>query len=210
MPQDADVLIERTMTLYWRTAGLLLRRRLRNTLGDISILSSNCVGGRLSELAGEPYRSPTVGLWFWADDFLKFAADIAGYRAEPVIHDLDESERLGYPVGRLADVRILFLHYPTFAEALEKWKRRIERLDLTKILLVHTDREATQENLEAFDSLPYPKLLFVSKPQRHLKSALWIRHGNEANQVGDLTTHWQYLAPVLSRHKLKSVSRRGH
>src|SRR5579872_2821076 len=98
-------------SLYWRVNGRFLIRRLRKAVGDISIISSNCIGGKLSELAGEPYRSPTVGLWFWPDDFVKFAADLRRYVAEPLIYDRDESERMAYPVGRICDVRLMFMHY---------------------------------------------------------------------------------------------------
>jgi uncharacterized protein (DUF1919 family) len=91
--------------------------------------------------------------------------------------------------GRLANVRVLFLHYGSFNEALEKWERRKQRISFSNLLLVHTDRGgATPENLAAFDALPYAKLLFVSRPYPKLGSAVWIKNGNEPNQVGDWTT----------------------
>jgi uncharacterized protein (DUF1919 family) len=91
-----------------------------------------------------------------------------------------------------------------FNEALEKWERRKQRVSFSKLLLVHTDRAgATPENLAAFDALPFAKLLFVSRPYPKLDSAVWIKNGNEPNQVGDLTTHWRFMAPGLTRKQLR-------
>ena len=98
------------------------------------------------------------------------------------------------------------MHYPSFDEARAKWIERVARIDPTRLLLVHTDRDgATANNLSQFDALPYPKLLFVSKPRPDLNSALWVRHGNEPNQVGDLTTNWHHLSPVLSQSALHRI-----
>ena len=191
-----------------RKAKVVLQMRMRKALRgcDVSIVSSNCIGGRLSQIAGEPYRSPTVGLWFRPDDFLKFATDLARYTKAALAHDGDESECLGYPVGALADIRIMFKHYPSFDEARAKWIERVARIDRTRLLLVHTDRDgATANNLSHFDAQPYPKLLFVSRPRPDLNSALWVRHGNEPNQVGDLTTNWHHLFPVLSQSVLQRI-----
>jgi uncharacterized protein (DUF1919 family) len=190
-----------------KAARFLLQRRMRKALKgrDVSIVSANCIGAKLSEIAGEPYRSPTVGLWFPPDDFLKFAADLDLYSRLELTHDADESARRGYPVGALGDVKIMFMHYPTFAEAREKWLRRAARINRNKLLLVLTDRGATAEHLARFDATPHPKLLFVSKPQPNLRSALWVRDGNEPDQVGDLTTHYHHLFPVLSRSVLRRL-----
>jgi uncharacterized protein (DUF1919 family) len=192
-----------------RTEEILLQARLREALHGraISIVSSNCIGARLSQLAGEPYRSPTVGLWFRPDDFLRFATDLAAYTKVKLAHDVIESARMGYPVGTLADVKIMFMHYASFAEAQDSWVARAQRIDRQKLLLVFTDRDgATADHLSRFDALAYPKLLFVSKPWPQLKSALWVRHGNEPHQVGDLTTYWHHLAPVLSQSVLQDLA----
>jgi len=190
------------------TAKFILQTRIRKALRGryASIVSSNCLVGRLSQIAGEPYRSPTVGLWFRPEDFLKFVSDLPRYSSAELTHDVGESQRMGHPVGSLADITIMFTHYASFAEAHQKWIERVARINVVRLLLVHTDRGgASSENLSAFEALPYPKLLFVSKPIPSLKSALWVRHGNEPDQVGDLTTHWHHLLPVLSGPILRSI-----
>ena len=201
---EGDAMLDRVQRAITK---LTLQARLRKALRgrNVSIISSNCIGGRLSQIAGEPYRSPTVGLWIGPDDFLKFAGGLPEYTKAELVHDTGESKRWGFPVGMLDDVRIMFMHYATFAEAYEKWNERTARLDPLKVLLVHTDRGANADHLSRFDALPYPKVLFVSKPPPELKSALWVRHGNEPDQVGDLTTHWHYLSPALSRSALRKI-----
>jgi uncharacterized protein (DUF1919 family) len=191
-----------------KAARFLLQRRIRKLLNgrDVSILSANCIGAKLSEIAGEPYRSPTVGLWFSASDFIKFATDLDLYSKLDLIHDADDSAQRGYPVGALGDVKIKFMHYSTFAEAREKWLRRAARINRNQLLLVLTDRDgASVEHFARFDTLPHPKLLFVSKPLPNLRSALWVRDGNEPDQVGDLTTDYHHLFPVLSRSLLRRL-----
>ena len=40
---------------------------------ETSIISSNCFAGRIMQDLGMNYNTPTLGLWFMPDDFLKFA-----------------------------------------------------------------------------------------------------------------------------------------
>jgi len=200
--------IDRARKLNQDVSRLLLRGRVWRALhgSGVSIVSSNCLGGRLSRLAREPYRSPTVGLWFRPDDFIKFATEISRYVEAELTHEVQESASLGYPVGRLADIKVLFMHYPSFAEARDHWIKRAARIDMRKLLLVFTDRDnATIDHLTQFDKLPYSKLLFVSRDDLNLASAICVRDGNEKDQVGDLTSQWHHLAPVLTRSILRRI-----
>ena len=100
-----------------------------------------------------------MGLWFSAGDFIKFATDLVLYSKFEHIYDPDESARRGDSVGALGDIKITFMHYPTFAEAREKWLRRAARINQNKLFLVLTDRDgATAEHFARFDAMPHAKL----------------------------------------------------
>lgn len=53
------------------------RKRLKNK--EISIISTNCIGGVLSHDLGLQFKSPTVNLFFRAEDFIKFCENLEYY-----------------------------------------------------------------------------------------------------------------------------------
>lgn len=173
----------------------------------VSFISSNCIGGRLSDLAGEPCLSPTVGMFFRPGDFLAFASDLPRHLAAEPTFDEAETEKLGFPVGDLIGIKLLFMHYRSFAEAREKWMRRAGLVDLTRTVLIFCDRGgATDADLRRFDALAGPKILLVAKAMPGLGSALHVERGHCGGRVGDLFTHWEHLAPVLTTPALERLS----
>lgn len=58
------------------------KKKLNNT--DFSIICNNCWGGFVYRYFGLPYLSPTVGLYFYSEDFIKFAKDIHKYITMPI------------------------------------------------------------------------------------------------------------------------------
>lgn len=206
---DPTLLQEIRGRIAKRTTGALLRLRMRRFLhgSRVSFISSNCIGGRLSDLANEPYLSPTVGMFFRPTDFLAFASDLPRYLAAEPLPDEAETEKLGFPVGDLIGLKLLFMHYRSFEEAREKWMKRARLVDLARVVLVFCDRGgASEEDLTRFDGLAHPKILLVAKARPALRSALLVNGGNDGTQVGDLFTQWQHLAPALTSGTLKRLS----
>ncbi len=139
-----------------------LRKHLRNK--DFTIISNNCWGGFIYQKYGLPYRTPTVGLYFLGDDFVKFCRRLDYYLDQP-IHFIPwaesrnaESMKQGrpYPVGMLYDIEIYFMHYHSEAEVLEKWERRKARINKHKLVFKLSQREfCSREDIAAFMALPY-------------------------------------------------------
>ena len=50
---------------------------LHNT--DFTIISNNCWGGCVYDQYGLQYRTPTIGLWMGAEDYIKFISDLDRY-----------------------------------------------------------------------------------------------------------------------------------
>lgn len=191
-------MINRLLT-RWRR--MRLAAILRETAPeDTCYIASNCIGGRLSQLSGRPYRSPTVGLWFAPDDFLRFAADLSTYLVERVRERADLAEGCGHPVGEVGDVVLWFQHYPDFAAAERDWRRRADRVDLKRVALTFTDRDgARPEHLERFELLTAPRIAFTTGAGGLHAAPVPAYRG--AACVGDLYTHWTALAPVLTRER---------
>ncbi len=53
------------------------RKRLKNK--NFTVLSNNCVGGVILHELGERFNSPTVNLFFKAEDYLKFLENLDYY-----------------------------------------------------------------------------------------------------------------------------------
>lgn len=54
-------------------------RNKKLTNKDFTIISNNCWGGMLYESYNLPKQSPTVGLFFFAEDYIKFLKDLKKY-----------------------------------------------------------------------------------------------------------------------------------
>lgn len=160
------------------------RSRLLNK--DVSIISSNCVGGVISHELGLRFNSPTVNLFFKPDDFLKFISDLPKYCEAELIEN-KEHKKL-YPVGQLDDINVYFLHFVSFDDAKEKWDKRKKRINYDKLFFIMLQRDGcTYENIQQFDSLDYKnKVIFTSKSMPEIKSAFHINGSALNGEVNDL------------------------
>jgi len=185
----------------------LLAHKLRQHFAphEFSFISSNCLGGRFSQLLKTQYRSPTVGLYFYPRDFLSFVTDLPRNLEAEMEVDEPSSGQQGYPVGVLNACKIHFMHYANFAVAKQKWNERKSRVNLSKAFFIFTDRDgATYEDLQVFDRLPYErKMLFVHRPYPELRSAIYVKGFEQAGQVGELYSLSHYLNSALTRQKLQ-------
>ena len=57
------------------------------------------------------------------------------------------------------------MHYKTQEEALKKWTRRVERMNWENLIVKFSEMNGcTEDDLKAFDSLPYQKkVVFVTR-----------------------------------------------
>lgn len=105
------------------------RKRLKNK--EISIISTNCIGGVLSHDLGLQFKSPTVNLFFRAEDFIKFCENLEYYMSiDRFVECYDEKiiEDRTYPVAYLGDLTLYLVHYSSVEEAEKKWNERKQRI----------------------------------------------------------------------------------
>lgn len=149
------------------------RRRKEINCDDFTIISNNCWGGLIYQSYGLKYNTPTIGLYFMAEDYIKFVYNIKEYLRyelkfinykESKIYKINKQE-LKFPVAKLGDIEIYFMHYKSEKEAKEKWKRRTKRINWDKILFKFSNQNFySEEHIKNFLDLPAKnKICFVNK-----------------------------------------------
>lgn len=149
--------VERKMKFYRRLG-------LRNK--QVAIISNNCTGGYVYQHFGLEYCSPTVGLFFTGEDYVKLCNNLNSYLSKELqfISPNDSKNKTllcgsnnwgGYPIALLGDIEVYFMHYRSKEEAEQKWYRRILRMNYENVIFVFAESDlSTAENIEAFCELP--------------------------------------------------------
>lgn len=152
--------------------GIDKRNRARLANSNPTVFASNCNGGVMTHDLGLQFRSPTVNLYIRPEEYVRFLDNLQHYLYEAQFVPGGGAD---YPVGILDDIRVDFVHYQSFDEAVTKWNSRLERIDFDNAFYVMTERDGcTHDNLVAFDELPYRnKVVFVSKPMPDITSAFY-------------------------------------
>lgn len=155
-------------------------RRSHLNKTDFTIISNNCWGGMIYESYNLPKKSPTVGMFFMAPDYIQFLMDLKGYLygtlsfIKPEVskwkkaRQVSGDKRFGtYPVGVLSngkkEIELFFLHYRSEEEAREKWKRRCGRINWDRMIVKFNDQnECTEKEVCQFMNLPIRNKLFFT------------------------------------------------
>lgn len=158
---------------YIRATAAVRRKKLKHT--DFTILSNNCWGGIVYESYGLPKQSPTVGMYFMAEEYLRFLQNPEYYLKHCTLEFVDpeqarhrdfyarDSSFGSYPIGRLGDVEIAMLHFHSQQEAREKWERRCARVNMDRLLVKMNDQNGcTAEQARQFGALPFENKLFFT------------------------------------------------
>ncbi len=145
--------------------GVLEKRKVRKKLKstDFSIVSNNCWGSFIYQKYGLPYQSPTAGLFILGHDFVKLCRDWEKYFKarlefipwETASYHYALLQEDPYPIARLDDIEIYFMHYHSEEEAAEKWYRRIKRVNPEHMIFKLSQREeCSRKDIEDFVKLP--------------------------------------------------------
>lgn len=151
-----------------------------------SIISINCNGCTIAHDLGLRFNTQFVNLWLYPKDFIKYISNLDYYNSLPIT--FVESKEYDYPVGKVGDIYVYFMHYATNEEAEKKWEERKKRTDKENLFVMMTDQEGcTEEDMEAFDVLPYKnKIIFTHIPMPQIKSSFYIKGFENDKSVGKL------------------------
>lgn len=155
---------------------LVKQRRKQINNDDFTIIANNCWGGFVYQRYGLPYLTPTVGLYFFADDFIKLAFNLEDYMTKPLEFipyteskykaEFERRMHTHIPIARLGDIEVAFLHYKTQEEAAQKWKRRVARINYNNLIFKFGKQyNCTADHLLAFDSLACQKKICFVPPE---------------------------------------------
>lgn len=170
------------------------KRKAKIINKDFSIISNNCYAGIVYQYLGLKYNTPTIGLFFFSDEYIKFLEKF-NYYIKQELTFIDSKDSKYYSIlkkdgienaiiGMLKDVEIVFLHYKSREEAYEKWTKRCKRLSENLIFKFNDQNLCSYENIKKFDELPIKnKLFFSSKNYSEIKSCIWIRKYRNQNNI---------------------------
>lgn len=197
-----------------------IRERLNPFLGpyrqkqlnnpDFTLFSNNCWGGHVYRYFNLPYLSPTIGLYIFAEDYVRFVTDLKKYCSyEPVIisandsrhyNELKQLDQLSVPIGLLGeDVEVVFLHYSSNEEAKEKWKRRCARINWDNIVIKFSEQNnATPDHLYAVDNLSYDRKIIFTTRDYGLKSQVIFKEWEGYKQIPDESTHFRRYVNLIN------------
>lgn len=157
---------------------------------DFTLITNNCLGGIIYKDLNIKFNSPTINLFIEDEDYLKFIENLEYYINFNLV---EEKSNENYPIGKLDDIKIHFLHYKTFTEAKEKWVERTKRINYENIFFIMSDtNEIKEELVEKFDSLPIRhKILFSNQKNICIKykSSFYIEGFNGNDRMEFL---WNY------------------
>ena len=119
---------------------------------NFSIICNNCLGGFIYQHYNIEYRTPTLGLFFLARDYVKFLSDIKFYLSKQ-LEFINPKESIYYenlknlagfmefPIAKLHDIEIFFMHYKNEEEVIEKWNRRINKINWNNLIIIFAENE---------------------------------------------------------------------
>lgn len=148
---------------------------------SFTIISNNCWAGHVYRYFNVPYQTPTIGLFFYSDDYVKFVKNLTYYLSLDLNFikledskwkdDLIAHNNTYFPIGKLDDVEVMFLHYKTEAEAKDKWTRRVARINWDNIFFKMSEQNlCSLRDLKEFDSLPTSRKFCFTTRDYNLES----------------------------------------
>lgn len=191
------------------------KKRIYNM--DFTIISNNCWAGAVYRRYGLPYKTPTVGLYFFADDYIRFCSDLKAYLEKDLVfiqytdskykRILERRKHTNIPIARLGDIEVFFLHYATIEEAEEKWKRRASRVNYDNLIYKFSAmNECAEEHLIAFDQLDvHKKICFIpARSASRIRCGICYKNA-EGNEVIDDTSEYSRYINLTKMINAKEV-----
>jgi uncharacterized protein (DUF1919 family) len=180
--------LDSALALRLRAQVHLDRRRLRDR--EFTVVANDCWGAEVYRYLGVPYNTPFVGGFLFAPCFLTLLGDLRGYLESPLEFTRESrydfvNEHLAvsiaprYAIGVLGgDVEVHFLHYHDEREALERFRRRVARVNYDRLFVKACSGKELWDraHVERFDALDLDhKICLTHEPYPDLASAVPMR-----------------------------------
>ena len=196
----------------------LRRKKLNNT--DFTIISNNCWGGLCYEYFGLPKQSPTVGCYFFAEEYIRFITALPYYlncnltfiptNKSRYYKELAQRKQEDVLVGVLDDVEIVFLHYNDPIVAKAKWDRRVSRVNWNNLIIKFSYMNKCNDSLvdmfvqavdnmhnQISDAKSIKSVLFVPKAFSQYPYAIVLPNVKNGQIIND-TFYWNKYCDIYS------------
>ena len=151
-------------------------KKRRNILKnkDFTLISNNCNGGVLLHDLGIRFNSQFVNLFLSAEDYIKYLERFDFYNGLKLTFVDEPSD---YPIAKLEDLTVHFVHYKSNEEAESKWEERKKRINKENMFIIFTEQKGcTPDLVERFDKLQFKnKVVFTYREYKYLKSAVFVK-----------------------------------
>lgn len=204
--------MNKTLNYLRRCLRFFNRKRLKNT--DFSLITNNCVGGVISHDMHLQFRSPTINLYFSNEEFLVFLEHLKYYLSLEVLPlETDKPFPVGVLKGDYGNVRIFFMHYPSFEDAKSKWEERTKRIDFNNLFVIMESQKCEKIIVKKFAGLPYDhKAIITDRRYGEIKCSIPVKEGfyDKGYFNGKLLSYPKYgLRRYLDRFDYVAFFNRG-
>ena len=157
------------------------------------VVSNNCWGAEIYKRLDLEYNTPFVGLFFYGPDYIKLLENFDFYMNKELsfVNESKWSKKtILFPIGKLDDIEIHFMHYKNEEEAFSKWSRRVERMkqnnELDNFFFKICDRDLTDDDIVSrFHKLPFKNKVSFGVGSNNNMNHIQIKEGNNAQFVPD-------------------------
>lgn len=188
--------------IYRKLSRALKRKKLKNK--NFTIIAPTCIAGVIYHELGEQFLSPTINLWMYDKDFLKFAHNLKEYLSYELkfVQGIDET-----PTAYCGDILIHFNHYKTEEEANAKWIERKQRVNYDNLFIIMADQPdggvITHEDMLSLKDIDCKgKAIFTIKDYDDMDYLIHLPKDPEKDCVN---LYMFDKSPVLGRYRWEKV-----
>lgn len=196
--------IDKISTGWENISNRLIAGYRRNKLNniDFTIISNNCWGGSVYRRYGLPYASPTVGMYFFAEEYIRFLSDlekniylpfrIIEAKESKYSKELHRRGQDSFYIGVLGDeIEIVLMHYHNRTEAIEKWNRRVKRVNFDNLIVKMSEMNlCTEKHLRSFCNLSFKKKVLLTAKERGFENEIVIKRYTRNNEISNDTLYY--------------------
>lgn len=196
---------ERVITKFLGIKNKIIINKYKHKLkiSGITVISQNCIGGVFYHDMGLKFVSPTINLFFIQPDFIKFIKNLEYY----LTLDIEMFWGEKYPIGKLDDIFIYFMHYNTCKEARDSWNRRKKRVNLNKILILCTDRDGfNMSTYLEWKKIKYPKILFTNN-KKYSKDSIYYSEYKNNSCISDIISNRKFYRNDVLINTINSLKK---
>ena len=183
-----------------------------------SIISNDCWGAEFYIRSNIEYNTPFVGLMLYAPCYISFlenfeenlnaALTFTSHTKYKDLQERREEENDFYPIGKIDEIEIHFLHYTSEEEALNKWERRKRRIKKDNLFVKFdcSKDDATLDLVKRFKNLEFQNAVVIGNLTSP-KEALRLSKYNKNGKNNYYATFYDYkLLKILTSGQVKRTN----